>query len=182
MQCIHDFQKEFNRRPFVCEIGCADGQGTARYGGFCEKVVCIDPMKQGRFDIPSYEIEDIKHDEMKLEAFKSNLSHIGNRVELIVMCSAWPETFEKVKEILGLNEIDILLIDGCHHPFEAVYKDFELYYPLVRGRGFIVFDDIYEPCIRRAYDKAQSAYGLAVHEEWKMPKCDGLQEIGVLRK
>lgn len=49
------------------------------------------------------------------------------------------ETFNHVKDFLP-NGIDLLFIDGDHN-YDAVVKDFNLYYPLVNPGGFIIFDD-----------------------------------------
>ena len=48
-------------------------------------------------------------------------------------------TLEHVKEFLP-NGIDLLFIDGDHN-YDAVIKDFNLYYSLVNPGGFVVFDD-----------------------------------------
>ena len=48
---------------------------------------------------------------------------------------------DEVKKLLKGKEIDFLFIDGDHRA-EAVTKDFELYLPLVRQGGLIMFHDV----------------------------------------
>ena len=123
MQCIADFQKEFSRLPLVLEIGCADGQGTMRYAGFCSRVICVDPMVCGRPDVDSRKKSDMKSDQQKIDIFIERTKHFT--VDLIVGCSLWEETIRELKNSLNGEKVDVLVIDGCHHPFEAVWGDFE---------------------------------------------------------
>lgn len=51
------------------------------------------------------------------------------------------ETLNDVKEALGEKTPDILFIDG-DHTYEGIKKDFEMYSPLVKKEGFIIFHDI----------------------------------------
>ena len=48
---------------------------------------------------------------------------------------------DKVKALLGENQLDVLFIDG-DHSFEGVKQDFVNYSPFVRPDGLIVFHDI----------------------------------------
>lgn len=50
-------------------------------------------------------------------------------------------TVDKVRQILQDRKVDILFIDGDHQ-YNGVKKDFELWSPLVRSGGVIVFHDI----------------------------------------
>ncbi len=179
MQCIVDFYHENRRRPIVLEIGCADGQGTMRYAGFCEHVICIDPMMSGRPDVLSYTKEELLVDQSVLAEFRRRTAEF--RVDLIMASSLWEETLSDVKRLLKDRNIDVLVIDGCHHPFEAVWKDFETYSPLVSSGGFIIFDDLYEACIEMAYDKARELSGFTEHERWKLHADGILQEVASLK-
>jgi predicted O-methyltransferase YrrM len=53
------------------------------------------------------------------------------------------ETLEEVKEALAGRQLDILFIDG-DHTYEGCRQDFEMYSPLVKPGGVIVFHDILE--------------------------------------
>ena len=48
---------------------------------------------------------------------------------------------EQVKKELCGNDLDVLLIDG-DHSYEGVKRDFEMYSPLVRKGGIVMFHDI----------------------------------------
>jgi predicted O-methyltransferase YrrM len=50
-------------------------------------------------------------------------------------------TVEKARTFLSGNQLDYLFIDG-DHTYEGVKKDFDLYSPLVKKGGLIVFHDI----------------------------------------
>ena len=63
-------------------------------------------------------------------------------IELIRGDSHDVQTFQRVRAILGRDELlDLLFIDG-DHSYEGVKKDFELYSALVRKGGVIVLHDI----------------------------------------
>lgn len=53
------------------------------------------------------------------------------------------ETEQAVRSFFGKKELDYLFIDG-DHTYEGVKQDFEMYSPMVRKGGLIVFHDIAE--------------------------------------
>lgn len=63
------------------------------------------------------------------------------RIELIREDSHDPRTLEKVNQLLGGRNLDLLFIDG-DHSYSGVKKDFEMYSPLVAPDGLIAFHDI----------------------------------------
>lgn len=65
------------------------------------------------------------------------------KVHLLRADSHARSTLEKVKSIIGDNKLDYFLIDG-DHTYEGVRSDFEMYSPLVRPGGVILFHDIAE--------------------------------------
>lgn len=182
MRCIslYNDEHEHDVLPIVVEIGCADGQGTMRYAGFTRKTICVDPMVNGRPDIFSKEKSNVKEDSEKVELFRRRTQDFN--VSLVKGCSMWKETIEEVSKLLDGEKCDILVIDGCHHPFEAVWGDFSLYYPIVKKGGFIVFDDLYEDCILQAYEKAKSDMMMEEVSEWKIGNEKILQHCAALRK
>jgi len=74
------------------------------------------------------------------------------RLHLIRGDSHDPKTLEKVKKILGGEELDFLFIDG-DHTYEGVRRDFEMYSPLVRSGGIVAFHDIVP------HDRVHDPYG-----------------------
>ena len=68
----------------------------------------------------------------------------NQRLDLLRGDSHDARTFERVREFLGGQTLDLLFIDG-DHTFEGVRQDFETYGPLVRPGGLIAFHDINPP-------------------------------------
>jgi predicted O-methyltransferase YrrM len=65
----------------------------------------------------------------------------AQNVHLIRADSHDPKTRDRVVEVLGERSVDVLFIDG-DHTYEGVRQDFEVFSPLVRPGGLIVFHDI----------------------------------------
>jgi predicted O-methyltransferase YrrM len=63
------------------------------------------------------------------------------QIRLIWGDSHQANTFARVNDILKGRKADIIFIDG-DHSYEGVKKDFEMYNPLVKPDGMIVFHDI----------------------------------------
>jgi predicted O-methyltransferase YrrM len=53
-------------------------------------------------------------------------------------------TRQDVLDILGHQEIDLLYIDGDHH-YKSVKRDWQIYSPLVKKGGVIIFHDVAHP-------------------------------------
>ena len=182
VECCRTSFLEKKVRPLVIEIGCAEGQGTMRFAPFARKVICIDPMVSGRPDIVSKNLELMPVDREKIETFNTLVRHINTPIGLVIGCSLWPETIAEVKKAIDKEEADILVIDGCHHPFEAVWADFEAYSPFVRSGGYVIFDDTYEECIEQCVQKAISELGYVLVERYSRVEPGMLQEVVTLRK
>jgi predicted O-methyltransferase YrrM len=65
----------------------------------------------------------------------------GRQLHLIRGDSHAPGTRERVLRILGGEPLDYLFIDA-DHTYAGVQRDFEMYTPLVRSGGIVVFHDI----------------------------------------
>ena len=184
MRCIADHYEENERLPIVLEIGCADGQGTMRFAGFTQLTICVDPMVSidgnARPDVMSPSFEDMPPDQEKITMFKRRTREFP--VELVMGCSLWEETLASVDKILAGRKVDVLIVDGCHHPFEAVWADLIAYYPLVRQYGYIILDDLYEDCIQQVYDQSIENGLLEPHDRWSIKTTQILQDCAALRK
>lgn len=179
VECIRDLGTRGMSEPVVVEIGCADGQGTMRYAGFSGLTICVDPMVEGRPDLVPGNATPI--DEKKLDIFFRRTQEFN--VRLVTGISQEQKTLDSVKQFLGDLEVDILVIDGCHHPLSAVQMDFDMYYPLVKVGGMVIFDDLYETeDILPAYQRAIDEFGMIEHERWRWNKPNTLQEVAALRK
>jgi cephalosporin hydroxylase len=181
MRAISLLNDEGHRLPTVIEIGTAEGFGTMRYAGFCSRVIGVDAMVSGRPDIVSNSEEAMDIDTAKRDAFIRNLQGLTD-AKLIIGSSTWPSTITGVREALSGQQADLLIIDGCHHPESAVWRDFELYEPLVRSNGFVIFDDLYEVDIMNCYRRAQEERGYVEASRWGVSTPHILQECGLLRK
>lgn len=72
------------------------------------------------------------------------ISHYPNpdqRLKLLQGDSHSPKALEAVEKILKDRQLDILMIDG-DHTLEGVTQDWEMYSPLVKSGGLIIFHDI----------------------------------------
>ena len=78
----------------------------------------------------------------QIPAFRMFTSR-GQKLHLIRDDAHRRRTYECVAEILGGKPLDLLFIDG-DHSYDGVKCDFEMYSPLVRNDGMIVFHDIVE--------------------------------------
>jgi len=118
----------------VVEIGTAAG---GVFFGLCQlakedaTIVSID-LPGGAFGGGYTEAE-----ERRFLAFARN----GQRLHFLKLDSHEPETLKKLKGILDRKHVDLLFIDG-DHTYDGVKKDFEMYSPLVKKGGLIVFHDI----------------------------------------
>lgn len=88
----------------------------------------------------------------------------GVRMDFVTGNSSSPETVAKVKDILGGREVDLLLIDG-DHAYDAAFKDYEAYRPLVRNGGWIAFHDIRPPELKPDGSTA-NGFPMEVHRLW----------------
>jgi predicted O-methyltransferase YrrM len=84
----------------------------------------------------------------------------GQKLFLLRKDSHSPDTLASVKQILQGRKLDLLFIDG-DHSFEGVRADSEMYMPLVRSGGLVVFHDI-----------AQSTPKVQVMKLWESIKHD----------
>lgn len=118
----------------IMEIGTATG-GTlfllSRVASEDATVISIDlPRRRFSGGYPAW----------RILLYKS-FSVCNQRLHLIRANSHNQKTLEKVKNILNDRRIDILFIDG-DHSYDGVKRDFEMYSPLVKTDGIIVFHDI----------------------------------------
>jgi predicted O-methyltransferase YrrM len=114
--------------------------GTARGGVFwvlCQisnklaKIISLD-MPRGEFG-EGYSLTDV-------ERFK-NYAKNGQKLHFLRLDSHEESTKKKVKSLLKNGGLDLLFIDG-DHTYHGVKKDWEMYSPLVKKGGYIVFHDI----------------------------------------
>jgi hypothetical protein len=186
LKCARDSEIDTGRRPVVIEIGCGDGEGTVRFAPVCGRVICVDDMHAGFYDHYQEPPGWTGVSKEKLDMFLSRVDPIGN-CSLVMGLSLWPQTIKGVRDFLGDSLADVLVIDGCHHPFEAVWGDFEMYSPMVRPGGFVIFDDVYEECIMRCVVRAREQgfadhSRFAVERPWKGIRWEEDHAVGSIRQ
>ena len=81
---------------------------------------------------------------MKMAKYLRGLAVDSQNIRLVRGDSSDINTKDQLVEKLYGSKIDLLFIDG-DHSYQAVKKDFELYSPLVRKGGIVVFHDIINP-------------------------------------
>ena len=103
------------------------------------------------------------------------------KLHLVRANSHAASTLEETKLLLSGHHIDLLFIDG-DHTYEGVKKDWEMYSPLVRSGGLIVFHDVAgnygETQVKTFWDTIKTSYS---YKEY-MAHPEGLYGIGVLQK
>ena len=61
--------------------------------------------------------------------------------DVIVATSHSAETVSRIQDKLNSRELDMLFIDG-DHSYDGVKSDWEMYSPLVRKGGLVLFHDV----------------------------------------
>lgn len=144
------------RPKIVVELGTAMG-GTL----FCFARAAHPTATLISLDLPSSQGGYLEWKKPLLEAFALP----GQRIHLLKEDSHRPETFAKVKNILGPRAIDFLFIDA-DHSYKGVKKDYELYLPLMSPEGLIAFHDIVPSYLTR-YDVETSVGIVEVARFWE---------------
>lgn len=135
-----DIANTFEGKINYLEIGCyAGGSASLMLSRENTDVISIDlgvPIS------PEIAINNIK-----------NLNTKNNKYTYIQGNSQVKETRDKVLKII--DGVDILFIDG-DHLYNGVVNDFNLYSPLVKTGGYIIFDDYndseFSPDVKKAVD------------------------------
>jgi len=103
------------------------------------------------------------------------------KVRLMRADSHDESTLGETKRLLSGRQIDLLFIDG-DHTYVGVQKDWEMYSPLVRPGGLVVFHDVAgnygETQVKAFWDTIKTSY---LHKEY-MAHPERLYGIGVLQK
>lgn len=101
------------------------------------------------------------------------------QLHLLRLDSHAQSTFELTKQLFGCTLVDLLFIDG-DHTYEGVKKDWEMYSPLVRPGGMVVFHDVagnYEDTqVKRLWDSIKRNFQ---HREY-VTDPGGYYGIGIL--
>lgn len=125
---------EKHKPAVAMEIGTANGGTLFMHSKLAVKnafIISLD-LPGGRFGGG--------YPEWKEPIYKS-FAKPGDTIELLRADSHQQSSLDKVKQLLNGRKLDYLFIDG-DHTYEGVKKDFEMYSPLVKEKGIVVFHDI----------------------------------------
>jgi len=122
--------------PRVLEIGTGYGSHLPFFAPKCERVVCIDPMYDWVPDIrPDVKFDPALTDQKKLDEWAGHVEPFKDKGELVIGVS-----HEVSYSSLG-GPFDIVIIDGCHHPWKAVMDDYLRLRHVMTTPHYAVFDD-----------------------------------------
>ena len=163
----------------ILEIGTANGGTLFLLSRFSDPNALIMTM-----DLP--ESFFFRGFDFKIRRFYKSFASHQQKIALINGDSHDISSLQKLNEFLYHEKLDILFIDG-DHSYEGVKKDFEMYSPLVREEGLIVFHDIVvvPPEIEKANGVHQFWNEIKKNFEYKEIVEDweqGWGGIGVMRK
>jgi len=124
----------------VIEIGTSYGKQLMTFVPKSSITYCIDPMYNWVPDISDAMVFDPKLvDQEKVGTWRKHAEPAKDKVELI-----FANSFHVVSEGVyneKLKGAEILIIDGCHHPADLVYKDYENFMPLLASTHYVLWDD-----------------------------------------
>jgi predicted O-methyltransferase YrrM len=129
------FIKQRNPK-YILELGTARGGTLYLFSNIASQDACIISV-----DLP-YGFSKIGYSIWRKQLYKS-FEKANQKIYLVLENSHEHRCLETVKSILNGNMLDLLFIDG-DHTYEGVKKDFEIFSPLVRDSGVILFHDIVE--------------------------------------
>jgi predicted O-methyltransferase YrrM len=159
----------------VCEIGTALGGTTVLLTRYCPSIRTVVGM-------------DLF---VKNKAQLRLITREDQSIHLLDGSSYAPDTVRRVKDVLGVQPIDVLFIDGDHR-YEGAGRDFLNYRSLLREGSLVLFHDIVQDHAVRFGTSTRSYSGgvpklwaqlkaLYQHDEYvEDPDQDGMG-IGILR-
>lgn len=123
----------------VIEIGTSYGNQLPLLEGCVNllEMVSIDPMYDWVPDLkPGDSFDPKKVDQRKLDTWHENKGKLP--VQLIISKSHDAALENKLPH----SQFDVLLIDGCHHPAQAVADDYWDFISYLMPEHVVIFDDI----------------------------------------
>lgn len=133
----------------VIEVGTAYGHQLGAFVPLSSKTVCVDPMYEWVPDVQDYvEFDEKLVHAPKLAEWRRNAAPHGDRVELIVGSSF--AVAGDARHAAALADADVLIVDGCHHPWEMPLRDYRNFKRHMRGEHFVIWDDLQMEDVARA--------------------------------
>lgn len=162
-----EFIQKKNLKSFI-EIGTYKG-------GTLYTLASVCPGKKISIDFPNpafgYSPEGSGYDtDARNKKFKKEFPD----TEFIVADSHKKETFNQAKKLLGREKVDFLFIDG-DHTYAGVKQDLEMYRPLLKKDGYIIFHDI----IASEFHRKHECYVDLLWNELKGEKIEIIDGAGI---
>lgn len=129
----------------VIEIGTSYGQNLKEFVPFTSASLHVDPMYEWVPDLG----EDVKFDhklvdDKKLDEWYKNMDECQVSLDHLLCIGSSFEIHEKDWFIERASGSDILIIDGCHHPLQAVKNDYLNFRKFMNNPHYVVWDDMQE--------------------------------------
>lgn len=129
--------------PMVIEIGTGYGDQLQYFAPLCQRVFSIDVMYDWVPDIkPSESFDPTRVDAVKMSTWHSASAAFSSKVVLITGSSY--EVCSDPAQIGQFSGSNIIIVDGCHHPSEAVQLDYWNFFDYLAVEHYAVFDDMQE--------------------------------------
>jgi len=128
----------------ITEIGTGYGTHLHILTSLASSLICVDAMYDWVPDVKPDEIHaEARIDSKKLESWNMHAElarKTGAKVELIIGNSFDPIVHENPVFL----ETELLIIDGCHHPADAVFQDYLNFRKHMTTSHYLVWDDVQE--------------------------------------
>ena len=138
---VRTIATKFPQEIRVLEIGTAYGKQLPSFAPFCERVVCVDAMYDWVPAIGRTTPHDPKKvDKAKIDEWNRNVEPFREKTRLFV-----GNSFDMHRDLelrSAASGSNVIVVDGCHHPAEAVRDDYLNFFPLMALPHYAVFDDM----------------------------------------
>lgn len=136
----------------VIEIGTGYGNQLQIFADLTSKLTCIDAMYDWVPDIvPSHVHSKDSVDKKKLTTWRSHAKPFKNKIQLLIG-SSYDEMIYGDQRLAGT---ELLIIDGCHHPEDAVLQDYLNFRKQLTSPHYVIWDDHNDGDVQRAVEKAK---------------------------
>lgn len=131
--------------------------------------IAIDPMYHWVPDLPpDLPFESEKTDQDKVDEWHRNSEAALPDVQrTLIIGKSWDVAADPARSPI-LSGSSVLVIDGCHHPKEAVERDYWDFAPFMLDEHWVLFDDIHQDPGAAAHsvrDELQGRGHLVSYEE-----------------
>ena len=132
---------QLEEKPKVIEIGTGYGDQLPHFGAGCSKLICVDAMYNWVPDLTLAEGHDTnKFDQKKFDNWTSHVEPFKDTAQLVIGNSFLVHSEEQYQELF--KDTNVLIVDGCHHPAQAVADDYLNFRKFLTNPHYVLFDDM----------------------------------------